>query len=438
LSNLSLGSVLFLLSAFKILLSFSKLSFPKPHSSIAPKCEFAIVNLEPATEAYIESIGVDKDFKDVYVTSRLIGALRYLSYVQFKLKKPMVAYFPLECNIGERNGWAILEQYIDILGQRRDFCIVTNTGSEGLGETHSSGNINGTGESTEVSINIPEAQKTLYLSLFTRDSDIINVSIKTPTGDAIVKITMKEKVELQSNVVNGIQYDYLVQRTPGSNISLDIILRNIPSGLWKINLYGEFILNGLYDINLFQKELLKPGTRFTVPYPYTTLTIPGSTPTAMVTSHFDNLRNTIAPNSGRGYPRNSTIQPILTCEGFDLLTTGTNNSLITCSGAAMAGAILTGAIALIYQWGIVQRNNINLYPSMLKNILVSSTIRQENIIFPNEEWGFGKLSFEKLSKILKAESRNKNEPSDIIDNDKNPKEYLYVNIPKDIYWSLKE
>jgi len=51
-------------------------------SSIAPKCEFAIVNLERATESYLEFIGVDEDFKNVYLTSRLVAALRYLSFVQ--------------------------------------------------------------------------------------------------------------------------------------------------------------------------------------------------------------------------------------------------------------------------------------------------------------------------------------------------------------------
>jgi subtilisin family serine protease len=406
-------------------------------SSIAPKCEFAIVNLTPATKEYLNFIGVEEDFKDVYTTTRLLSALRYLSNVEYKLKKPMVVYLPLGCNVGERNGKAILEQYIDLLGQKRGFSVVTSTGSEGLGLTHNSGSINSTGESNIVEVNIPEGQKTFYLSLYTRESDIVKVSIISPKDETIVEILMNPNFQAQSNVVNNIQYNYLVERTPGSNISLDIILRNTPPGIWKINVYGEYIFNGLYDMTLFQRELIKPGTRFEIPNPYTTLSTPGSASSIIATSYYDNIRNIIAPNSGRGYARTGSIVPSLTCEGFNLLTTGINNSLITYSGAAMAGAILTGATALIYQWGIVQGNNTSLYPSLLKNLLIASTTKQENVIYPNEEWGFGKLSFEKLGVVLKVQNRNNNEFTEETDCNNTTKESLYVNIPYELFCRLK-
>lgn len=406
-------------------------------SSIAPKCEFAIVNLAPATESYLDYIGVEKDFKNVYPTSRIAVALRYLSYVQNKLKKPMVVYLPLGCNIGERNGGSILEQYIDIIGQKRDFCIVTNTGSEGHGETHNSGTINATGETNEIPLNVSENQKSLFLSLYTKDSDIVIVTIISPSGEPLVKIAMDQNLNLISNVVNNIQYTYGVQRTPGANISLNLMIRNLPAGIWKISLYGEYIYNGLFDIFLFQKELLQPGTRFVIPDPFTTLTTPCSSATTLVTSYYDNVRNIIAPSSGRGYPRSGAIKPTVTCEGIELLTTGVNNSLVNSSGAAMGGAILAGAIALIYQWGLVQGNNPRLFPVQIRNLLIASTVKLEDIIYPNEEWGFGRFCFEKLDMVLKAESRSNNEPGKEADSKNTTREYLYVNIPNDLLCRLK-
>jgi len=263
---------------------------------------------------------------------------------------------------------------------------------------------------------------------------VIGVSYK---GEPIVEIVMNQDFQMQSNIVNNIQYDYLVQQIPGANISLDLNLRNLPAGIWKINLYGEYIFNGSYDISIFQKKLLKPNTRLITPDPYTTLSTPCSASSILVNSYYDNVRNIIAPKSGRGYPRTGAIKPTVTCEGFDLLTTGVDNSLVNSSGAAMAGAILTGAIALIYQWGLVQGNNPRLYPVQLRNILIASTVKQEDIIYPNEEWGFGKLSFEKLSTVLKTLSRNNNDPAQETNYNDNTKELLYVNIPSEMYYRLK-
>jgi len=227
-------------------------------SSIAPKCEFAIVNLEPATEDYLKFIGVE-DYKEVYPSTRLLSALRYLYDVHYKLKKPMVVYLPLGCNIGERNGMSILEQFINLLGQKRGFSVVTNTGSEGLGLTHNSGHINATGDTSIVEVNIPEGQKTFYLSLYTRESDIIKVSIVSPKEETIVEIPMTLKFQLQDNIVNDIEYNYLVEKTPGANISLDIVLRNIPPGIWKIKLYGES--------NLFLNSTQTSGNKLYVNIP---------------------------------------------------------------------------------------------------------------------------------------------------------------------------
>ncbi|MEG0773734.1 S8 family peptidase [Clostridium sp.] len=405
--------------------------------SIAPKCEFAIVNLQPPTENFLQYYGIENNSGTIYQTSVISTAIQYLSNVQQSLKKPMVVYLPLGSNSGGRSGETILERYIDVMTQKREFSIVTNTGNQGHGETHAGGTINATGEIRDIFINVGNNQSSLYMSIYTRNIDNIYTSITSSKGKKLNQIPIEEKNKILSYEENGIHIVYCEQQKNSGYVNLELIIRNMNPGLWKISLFGQNIVSGVYDIWLFSKELLKPGTRLIKPNPETTLLTPGTAVNILVASCFDNVNNKIATDSGRGYPRSGTIQPGLTIEGFNLLTAGINNALVNSSGPAMAGAILVGAIALIYQWGLLQGKYTELYSAFLKNLLVSSTLKDESVIYPNAEVGFGKLSFKKLVEALKHERKDTYSGIDNCIKNNNSAENLYINIPAEIYYRFK-
>jgi len=78
----------------------------------------------------------------------------------------------------------------------------------------------------------------------------------------------------------------------------------------------------------------------------------------------------------------------VTIGAINLLTVGTNNSLIVANVAAMAGGILAGAVALIYEWALVSGESLNIYPPRIKNYLIAATIKDDTKIYP----GFGVIS----------------------------------------------
>ena len=57
----------------------------------------------------------------------------------------------------------------------------------------------------------------------------------------------------------------------------------------------------------------------------------------------------------------------------------------------MATPHVTGGIALMMQWGIVQNNNPFLYGENLKAYLIRGATREDNINYPSPIWGYGKL-----------------------------------------------
>ncbi|MEG2018412.1 MAG: S8 family serine peptidase, partial [Clostridium sp.] len=258
--------------------------------SIAPKCEFAIMKIKDIKKTTLESIGIERDAKNVYQVSTIALAINYLSNLQAKLKKPMVVYLPLGSNFGGRDGGTILERFIENLTDRRDFSVVTNTGNQGRGETHTSGVIEDTGETKDILINVGKSQNFLSMIIYIRRPDTIYFSITSPGGDSITKIpvpTIKEQNKYLTFKKNNIDIQYFAQERINGSVNLNILIKSVFEGVWKISLFGESIINGLYDSWLLQSELLKEDTRFLNPDPNTTLVTPCSSINIISTSCYN-------------------------------------------------------------------------------------------------------------------------------------------------------
>ncbi|MDP4120927.1 MAG: peptidase, partial [Bacillota bacterium] len=62
------------------------------------------------------------------------------------------------------------------------------------------------------------------------------------------------------------------------------------------------------------------------------------------------------------------------------------------SGTSVATAITTGASALMLEWGIVQGNQLTMTSFTIRSYLLKGCVRDMNIKYPNEQWGYGKLN----------------------------------------------
>lgn len=408
--------------------------------SIVPKCEFAVVKLTEAKKNILATAGIVKDVNNVYQSSDITAAIRYLSDLQERLKKPMVVYLCVGSNFGGRNGDTIVERYIDNLTNRRDFLIVTDTGNQGTGSTHSSGSVERDGATSDISVNVGELQTSLNITFYFRSQDAMSITITSPGGNTLSSIPVTNNIEQLKYFnleENNISIEYNTRTTISGYLSLNILIKNTTEGVWNISLTGVDIVNGLYNAWIPQSELLEGDTRFLSPDPSITLLTPCGATNIIATSYYNQINNTMEERSGKGFPIRSTIEPTVTIGGVNLITVGLNNSLILGTGGAMAGAVLTGAVALIFQWATVQSSLKGFYPPQIRNIIINSTVKDEDKFYPNIEWGFGKFSFNLLYEVLKrisgaVESRN------LVDFHKESQyNYLYINIPREIFERIK-
>ena len=112
------------------------------------------------------------------------------------------------------------------------------------------------------------------------------------------------------------------------------------------------------------------GTRFYRPSPDVTLTIPSSAAKLISVGAYDSRMMTYAPFSGRGYTRgNHFVKPDLAAPGVDIMTTAPGGGYRPMTGTSFAVPFVTGAAAMLMQWGIIDGNDPFLYGEKVKAYL---------------------------------------------------------------------
>lgn len=410
-------------------------------TSIVPKCEYAIVKLKEAKKSTLEMNGVGKVDVPVYEATDIRTAIVYLAQLQYKENKPMVIYLPLGTNIGGHDGASPIEDFVDYYSDRKGLAIVTDTGSQGNTETHTSGVIQSVGDMQAIEINVGEEQENLYVSIWFEVADKASISIVPPVGNPIEKIPplLLDGEELIYKIGESTaRVQFFLSTTNGIEF-INIMIWNVTSGLWKINVIGEYIVDGRYDSWLYQRELLRPGTKFLKPDPFITLTLPSTANKTFSNSFFNSNTGLFSERAGKGYTKDDRIEPEVCCPGTNILTTSNKGENIIVSGAGAAGAILTGGIALILQWGIVLGNDKNLYTPKIKTYLIRSVERIPNVEYPNRECGYGRLSVNKLFDVLLGRCSEVDKVLDYyVRKDENKENKLFIKVPYDIYKKVEQ
>lgn len=381
-----------------------KLNQTEAFSSVAPKCEFAIVKLKKAKKNILVVNAIEESEAGVYEGIDIAEAMDYLSTLQQVLNKPMVVYIPLGSNLGGHDGGTVLERYIDFLTERRGFATVATVGVQGTGDTHTSGNLFETGGQDTIDINIAEGENNIIISLYTIQPDKVSVGIIAPDGSTV------EKIETPTNQGESITFNLSSSTITIQNYSeekvvpdnnLEFLIRGLTPGVWKITLKAEQLLNGRYDAWMTQKNLLQKETRFLKPDPFITVVTPSTARNMISTGFYNQDTGELIEESGKGFTRDGRIKPDVITASYRIITTGLENKLIVGCGSGVAGAILAGTVALMFQWGIVDGNNPNLYAQSIRNYIIGATSKDEGVSYPNPESGYGKLNIPKIFENLK-------------------------------------
>lgn len=360
----------------------------------APEAEFIIVKLgQPDYEGFVRNIEIMLAIKYVIEKAREIG-------------KPVAINLSIGTNSGPHDGSSILEQYLDDAAVLWKNNISVGTGNEGITRAHTSGVVS-ENSTTSFEFQVGENSFSYSLALWQNPIDRMAVEIISPSGQRTPLIVYAQGA---SQYTLGGTRVYATFSGPSPlNGNIEFLLALLPatggtvtSGPWTVVVHGQEIVNGAFDVWSTVLEPQEVSSFFLAPVTDSTLTTPSTAQSVISVAAYNHETNQIAPFSGRGYARNSyQVKPDLAAPGVSIISAShTTSGYRTLSGTSIATPHVTGGIALLMQWGIVQGNNPYLYGENLRTYLIRGARRDDGITYPSQLWGYGRLCIEQSLDIL--------------------------------------
>ena len=100
----------------------------------------------------------------------------------------------------------------------------------------------------------------------------------------------------------------------------------------------------------------------------------------------------LAQASGRGYTRTQFQNPSITAPGINVKGALPGGRFTVRSGSCISTAITAGAVALMLEWELEQKNITGIDVFQIKSLLILGAIRPDFLEYPNREWGYGQLN----------------------------------------------
>lgn len=358
---------------------------------MVPECSFIVIKL-------LESLTYKKRFNiqiPMFNIVPIFTALEFLYRYSLLSNKPMVIYFPLGSNLGSHKGNGILEQYMDSLSRNSGIAIVTGSGNQGASQTHTSGIISQVGQSRTIQLYVSPEQNFMVVDIWIDQPNIMSLSIVSPSGESTGQLSAEiNAIETYSFIFEGTSMrinNFIPEENTGDQL-IRIRFTDMKEGIWRFILTGESILDGKFNAWIPQEGITIGGTRFISSDPYGTIMNPGTSSYVITAAAYNQTNNTILSYSGVAFLENFIDVIDIAAGGVNALTVAPNNATAIVNGTSVSAAVLAGACAMLFQWGIVEGNDPNMYSQTIKTYISKGAIQRGGDIYPNPQWGYGLLN----------------------------------------------
>lgn len=330
-------------------------------------------------------------------TTQVMDGLDFVVRTAGELERPVAVNLSFGNAYGSHDGNGLFERYIDLLAERGRSVFVIGTGNEGDMAGHVAGRAENRQAQTVIELSVAPYETGFGVQLWKNYEDTFEIYLTNPGR------TITEQI---SNRLGPHEIDMggarvlLYYGEPGPfNQAQEIYFDFLPtdsyieSGIWEFVLRPVEIIDGRYDLWLPSAGALNRSTRFLRPTPETTLTIPSTALRPISVGAYDDSTGIYAPFSGRGDTRVYGIQkPDLVAPGVGIVTTARGGGYAPVTGTSFAAPLVTGAAALLMEWGIMRGNDPYLYGDKVKAYLrKGARALPGEVEIPNPRVGYGAL-----------------------------------------------
>ncbi|MDB8756966.1 MULTISPECIES: S8 family peptidase [unclassified Ruminococcus] len=334
-------------------------------------------------------------------TTELMQGVDYLVRQAIRMGRPIAINLSFGNNYGSHRGDSLLETYLDNVSGMGKNVICVGMGNNGNDALHTGGMLS-PGEIQEIELGVGAFEPTLNVQLWKNYEDEMEIYLEHPAGERVGPLfeTLGAQRWQAGNTKLLIYYGKPAPYHVTQEIYVDFLPQDektpyVDSGVWKIILAARNIKNGEYFLWLPGGKTLNPGTAFYLPRPQGTLTIPATARRVISVGAYDARQNTYADFSGRGCRALPYPKPDLAAPGVDIYAPRPGGGYAAFTGTSFSTPFVTGAAALLMEWGIIRRNDPYLYGEKLKAYLRrGAKALQGSEKLPNDLIGWGRLCLE--------------------------------------------
>ena len=340
--------------------------------------------------------------------ARTTEFMRGLAYCVRKAQEwnmPLAVNISYGTNNGPHDGGSLFVSFVDAMALTWKTSIVAATGNEGHAGHHFAGRV-AQGEQLDMDFVTAPGLSDMFVTLWKNFADEFTIELIAPNGMTSGVIPYTRPLTVLGALGTSIYISY--GQPTHYNEYQEIFFQfqtnggQIPVGLWRIRIRAVRVVDGRFNAWLPTTEEVTEDTAFLVPEPTTTLTLPSTSRNALSVGGYGGNLNGLLAFSGQGYTRNDVyIKPDVVAPAQEVISARAGGGYGSFTGTSIAAPIVTGAAALMMEWGIVRGHDPFLYGQRLKAFLRHGA-RRDGGTYPNRAWGWGQLCLSRTMEALVA------------------------------------
>lgn len=368
----------------------------------APEATLIIIKVKPAKQ-YLRNFYLYPPDAEVFQENDVMMAIAYAISWAKKLEMPLSICLGIGSSQGAHLGTNALSQYVDYVANFSQVSVSVAAGNEGNTRNHSTGIFSQEREQIVTELRVAEREQGFTMEFWGEPPEIYGLSIQSPTGEILeVSSSIGSRTQELSFVFveTKVYVNYiLIERQTGYSL-VYIRFFHPASGIWKIFTQARNQQNVQFHIWLPVEGLISQDTYFLEPSPYTTVTAPGDARNSITATAYQHRDGSIYIAAGRGYTPDGMITPHLAAPGVNVKVPLVRGGFGTRSGTSISAAQMSGIAALLFEWAIIRDNQPFFTGSSVKYYLQRGARREENMQYPNPEWGYGKVDLYHTFELL--------------------------------------
>ena len=374
----------------------------------APLSEIVVVKLKEAKQN-IRDFFYMSDTEPLFQENDIMAGVAYLDAVARREGRPMVILLGMGSNQGSHTGSGPLSIFLDDIGTQIGRAVVVPAGNEAASQHHFYGEANSILNPISVEINVEAGNNGFCMELWTYAPELVRVVVQSPTGQRsqggfpVSEETQTTNFIFENTVLT---LDYRIAGKERGDLLIFFRFSRPTEGIWTVFVYPENAITGAFHMWLPIQPQVGNDIRFIQPNPDTTVTTPGNTNACITVGGYDGLTGARYLQSGRGFSGTGQVKPEFCAPAVEVFGAqvgplGVERRYVTRTGTSAAAAITAGAAALVLEWGLLRGNASTMNSIEVKNLLIRGCERENNMLYPNTEWGYGKLNVYRAFQVLR-------------------------------------